>query len=58
MNEFIPMSRPYLGDEEIEAVSEVLRSGWITTGPKCSEFEKMFAEFVSTPYALSVSIPH
>ncbi|MCD6280978.1 MAG: aminotransferase class I/II-fold pyridoxal phosphate-dependent enzyme [Deltaproteobacteria bacterium] len=55
MNEFIPMSRPYLGDEEIEAVSEVLRSGWITTGPKCSEFEKMFAEFVGTPYALSVS---
>ncbi|WP_306287302.1 hypothetical protein, partial [Pseudomonas sp. MD195_PC81_125] len=31
---FLPFSRPSIGDEEIAAVEQVLRSGWITTGPK------------------------
>jgi UDP-4-amino-4-deoxy-L-arabinose-oxoglutarate aminotransferase len=52
MDEFIPMSRPYLGSEEIEAVTEVLKSGWITTGPKCAQFEKDFASYVGSPHAL------
>ncbi len=55
MDEFIPMSRPYIGEEEIDAVSEVLKSGWITTGPKCSEFEEKFAKLVGVPYTVSVS---
>jgi len=55
MENFIPMSRPYLGEDEIEAVSEVIRSGWITTGPKCSEFEEDFARLCGCKHALSVS---
>ena len=39
---FLPFSRPSIGEEEVAAVTEVLRSGWITTGPKNAEFEKMF----------------
>jgi UDP-4-amino-4-deoxy-L-arabinose-oxoglutarate aminotransferase len=52
MSDFIPMSKPYIGDEEIRAVSEVLRSGWITTGPKCAQFEEDFARYVGSPHAL------
>ncbi len=55
MSEFIPMSRPYIGREEIEAVSEVLRSGWITTGPKCAELEEAFARLVGAGRALSLT---
>src|SRR5208282_894211 len=41
--------------EEIDAVAEVLRSGWIGLGPKTAEFEKKFAEFVGTTYAVAVN---
>ncbi len=36
---FLPFTRPSIDDETIEGVSEVLRSGWITSGPKVKEFE-------------------
>jgi perosamine synthetase len=36
-------------------VVEVLRSDWLTTGPKVEEFEKTFSEFVGTQYAVAVS---
>ncbi|HPR53624.1 MAG TPA: aminotransferase class I/II-fold pyridoxal phosphate-dependent enzyme [Deltaproteobacteria bacterium] len=55
MNDFIPMSRPYIGSEEIDAVAEVLKSGWITTGPKCAEFEQRFAAYVGSPHALALA---
>ncbi len=55
MNEFIPMSRPFLGKEEIDAVVAVMESGWITTGPKCQEFEEKFAEFTGAKQALTMS---
>lgn len=42
--EFIPFAKPDIGNEEIEAVSAVLRSGWVTTGQKSLEFEKRFEE--------------
>ena len=42
----IPLIRPWLGEEEIEAVREVLRSGWIAMGPKVAEFERAVAELV------------
>jgi dTDP-4-amino-4,6-dideoxygalactose transaminase len=42
----IPCFRPVIGEEEIEAVAEVLRSGWLTTGPKAREFEEKFAAFL------------
>jgi len=37
---FLPFTRPSIDEETIAAVAEVLRSGWITTGPKCREFEE------------------
>ncbi|HNC52350.1 MAG TPA: DegT/DnrJ/EryC1/StrS aminotransferase family protein [Accumulibacter sp.] len=37
--EFLPFTRPDIDDETIAAVADVLRSGWLTTGPKCRELE-------------------
>lgn len=42
----IPFSPPDITESEIELVTEALRSGWITTGPKTKEFEKKLAEYV------------
>ena len=52
---FLPFSRPSLGEEEIREVTEVLRSGWITTGPRTAAFEKAFAARLGVPYALGVN---
>ncbi len=45
-HDFIPVARPDLGQEELDAVAEVLRSGMLTTGPKVTEFEQGFAEYL------------
>lgn len=42
----IPCFRPAIGDAELEAAMAVLRSGWLTTGPKVREFEQKFADFL------------
>jgi UDP-4-amino-4-deoxy-L-arabinose-oxoglutarate aminotransferase len=52
---FLPFSRPSITEEEIAAVDEVLRSGWITTGPKSAEFEKRFCEYVGCTGAVALS---
>ncbi|MDX9762699.1 MAG: aminotransferase class I/II-fold pyridoxal phosphate-dependent enzyme [Desulfomonilia bacterium] len=49
------MSKPYIGNEEIEAVSEVLKSGWITTGPKSYEFESKFSSLTGAKQGLALS---
>jgi dTDP-4-amino-4,6-dideoxygalactose transaminase len=46
MSEFIPFALPDIGEEEIQAVVETLRSGWITTGPVTRQFEHEFAAFI------------
>ena len=46
-NEFLPFSRPSITEEDIRAVSDVLRSHWITTGPKASELEQRFRELAA-----------
>jgi len=51
----IPVFRPYSTEEEVDAVAEVLRSGWWGQGPKTVEFEKQFAAFTSSQYAVSVN---
>jgi perosamine synthetase len=51
----IPVARPFLGREEEDAVLEVLRSGWVSQGPRVAEFERDFAEYVGAPYAVAVS---
>ena len=51
----IQVFKPSMTQEEIDAVADVLRSGWIGLGPKTAEFEKKFAEFVGTTYAVAVN---
>ncbi|MFM2030120.1 MAG: hypothetical protein RL517_1312 [Pseudomonadota bacterium] len=42
---FIPFTRPHFNQETIDAVAEVLRSGWVTSGPKLAEFEANLSEY-------------
>jgi dTDP-4-amino-4,6-dideoxygalactose transaminase len=42
----IPFFQPCIGEREIEAATSVLKSGWLTTGRKCREFEERFAELL------------
>jgi dTDP-4-amino-4,6-dideoxygalactose transaminase len=51
----VPFHVPFLGEEEIRAVTETLESGWITTGPKTHYFEEAFARFIGARHALAVS---
>lgn len=51
----IPVFRPNYGKEEIAAVSEVLKSGWIGLGPKTELFEKRFAQYIGVPYAIALN---
>ncbi len=44
----IPFSPPDIGEEEINAVAETMRSGWITTGPKTKKFEQMITRYCMT----------
>lgn len=55
MNDVLPFDRPDVGGEEIAAVAEVLRSGWITTGAKAREFEQRFAEYAGAEHALALT---
>jgi len=51
----IPFSPPDITEQEIQAVAEVLRSGWITTGPKTKLFEKRIAEYAGTEKAVCLN---
>jgi UDP-4-amino-4-deoxy-L-arabinose-oxoglutarate aminotransferase len=53
--DFLALSKPSIGEKEIEGVVSCLRSGWITTGPLCKAFEEKFCELTGASYALSVS---
>jgi dTDP-4-amino-4,6-dideoxygalactose transaminase len=55
-SQFIPFHIPSIGEEEIAEVSDTLRSGWLTTGPKTKRFEEEFAEHIgSGVHALAVN---
>lgn len=51
----IPFSPPDIGQAEIEAVAETLRSGWITTGPNTKKFEKEISEYCHTNKAICMN---
>jgi len=55
MENFLPFSRPSMGEEEIEAVGQVLRSGWITTGPQTHQLEQDFSAAFGCKHAIAVS---
>jgi len=51
----LPYSRQSIDEDDIAAVVEVLRSDWLTTGPKVAEFERAFADFTGSREAVAVS---
>ena len=51
----VPFFRPEIDDGDIAAVVEVLRSGWLTTGPRAKEFEAAFARYVGAAHTVSVN---
>jgi UDP-4-amino-4-deoxy-L-arabinose-oxoglutarate aminotransferase len=53
--EFLPFSKPSINERDIKAVSNVLRSQWVTTGPKTTEFEKVFCEYTGCGGAVALS---
>lgn len=54
-SEFLPFSRPAIDQTDIDAVSEVLSSGWITTGPKTNALEDAFCDFLGCRHAIAIS---
>jgi dTDP-4-amino-4,6-dideoxygalactose transaminase len=51
----IPFYRPDVGEEEVAAVVETLRSGWLTVGPRTQRFEQDFAKTIGSAHAVAVS---
>lgn len=51
----LPYGRQFIDEEDIQAVVDILRSDWLTTGPKVDEFERAFADFVGAKHAVAVS---
>lgn len=51
----IPFTRANIGKKEIEAITKVLKSGWLTMGPETELFEKEFANYVGAKYAIAVN---
>ena len=54
-SEVLPYGHQWIDDEDITAVAEVLKTDWITQGPKIEEFEKKVAEYCGAKYAVAVS---
>jgi len=51
----IPVAKPVLDEQEVEAVRRVILSGWVTQGPEVAAFEREFADFVGASHACAVS---
>ena len=53
---FLPFARPDIGEAEIAAVTQALRSGWVTTGPKTREFEQAFTDYLGGNGLQSIAV--
>jgi perosamine synthetase len=51
----IPITKPTIGEAEVEAAADALRSGWVSQGPRVAEFEQAFAAYVGADHACAVS---
>ena len=54
-NDFLPFSKPSINDDDISAVNEVLRSGWLTTGAKTAKFEEAFCDYTGCGGAVALT---
>lgn len=54
-SEFLPLSKPTIGPEEIAEVVDSLKSGWITTGPKVQRFEELLAAATGARHAVAMN---
>ena len=54
-SQFLPFSRPSITEQDIAAVADVLRSGWLTTGPNTAKFEQEFCRYVGCAGAVALS---
>jgi dTDP-4-amino-4,6-dideoxygalactose transaminase len=53
--DYVPFAAPSFGQQEVEAVTRVVRGGWVSTGPEAEAFEAEFAAYVGARHALAVS---
>jgi len=53
--DYLVFGKPDIQEPEIDEVVATLRSAWIGTGPRATQFEKQFAKYVDTPYAVAVN---
>lgn len=51
----INLFKPQMGNEELESLRDIFKSGWIGLGPKTEEFEKQFAKYIGVKYAIGVN---
>jgi len=54
-NELLPFGKPLFGEEEVQAVTAVLKSGWVGMGPETLRFEEELAEFVGSRFVVTVN---
>jgi dTDP-4-amino-4,6-dideoxygalactose transaminase/lipopolysaccharide/colanic/teichoic acid biosynthesis glycosyltransferase len=52
---FLPFHIPLIEEDDIRAVTEVMKSRWLTTGPRCVQFEQDFAQFIGARHAVAVN---
>jgi dTDP-4-amino-4,6-dideoxygalactose transaminase len=52
---FLSFQPPAVGEEEVAAVADTIRSGWLTSGPRTAELERRFAEYVGAKHVLALS---
>src|SRR2546426_5484692 len=53
--EYLPFGRPNFSDQEIAAVTRVLRAGWVGMGPETIAFERELADYVGAPHVVAVN---
>src|SRR5437870_10062752 len=54
-NSFLSFQPPAVGDEEVAAAAEAIRSGWLTSGPRAAELERRAAELLEAEHVLALS---
>lgn len=52
---FLPFHLPLIEEDDVGAVADVLRNGWLTTGPKVAQFEEEFARYIGSPQAIAAN---